>query len=152
MKGDNISMDIVLIAALQSRFAPLPKNMHIIFCIIATVVFLALYIRKRKIVDFLWLFVCDLPLVLQFYGDSTTATVVGVCEVILLVAIFVFHLQDRIAADYQPDYDSESDVSDSKDIDDLKDVEQAVKVERSKLAGNDVDDNVISQAFDNYNT
>ncbi|MCD7803799.1 MAG: hypothetical protein LUH03_01405 [Oscillospiraceae bacterium] len=145
-------MDIVLTASLQSRFAPLPKNMHIVFCIIATVVFVALYIRKRKMVDFLWLLVCDLPLILQFYGDSTTATVIGVCEVILLVAIFVFHLQDRKAAKNQTEDDSQSDESDSGDVDDLKDVEQAVKVERSKLAGNDADDNVISQAFDNYNT
>ncbi|MCD7889471.1 MAG: hypothetical protein LUG23_06110 [Oscillospiraceae bacterium] len=125
--------------------------MHIVFCIIATVVFVALYIRKRKMVDFLWLLVCDLPLILQFYGDSTTATVIGVCEVILLVAIFVFHLQDRKAARNQSEDDSQSDEG-GGDVDDLKDVEQAVKVERSKLAGNDADDNVISQAFDNYNT
>ncbi|MCD7732572.1 MAG: hypothetical protein LUH56_03940 [Oscillospiraceae bacterium] len=145
-------MNIILTAALQSRFAPLPKNMHIVFCIIATVVFVALYVRKRKMVDFLWLLVCDLPLILQFYGDSTTATVIGVCEVILLVAIFVFHLQDRKAARNQSEDDSQSDEGDGGDVDDLKDVEQAVKVERSKLAGNDADDNVIYQAFDNYNT
>ncbi|MCC8196062.1 MAG: hypothetical protein LIO49_04545 [Ruminococcus sp.] len=144
-------MNIVLTAALQSRFAPLPKNMHIVFCIIATVVFVALYIRKRKMVDFLWLLVCDLPLILQFYGDSTTAAVIGVCEVILLIAIFVFHVQDRKAARNQSEDDSQSGEG-GEDVDDLKDVEQAVKVERSKLAGNDADDNVISQAFDNYNT
>ena len=150
-KGDYDIMNFALTAELQSRFAPLPKNMHIIFCIIATVVFLALYIRKRKISDLLWLFVCDLPLILQFYGDSTTAAVVGVCEVILLVAIFVFWLQDRKAAKKQAHDDSESDEGDGEDIDDLKDVEQAVKIERSKLAGNDADDNVINQAFDGYN-
>ncbi len=143
-------MNIVLSAALQSRFAPLPKNMHIVFCIIATVVFLVLYIRKRKIADLLWLFVCDLPLILQFYGDSATAAVVGVCELILLVAIFVFYIQDRKAAKNQSQDDS--DTGNGEDVDDLKDIEQAVKVERSKLAGNDADDNVISQAFDGYNT
>ncbi|MCD7784975.1 MAG: hypothetical protein LUH18_05270 [Oscillospiraceae bacterium] len=141
-------MNLVLTAELQSRFAPLPKNMHIIFCIIATVVFLALYLRKRKIVDFLWLFVCDLPLILQFYGDPTTAAVVGVCEVILLIAIFVFWIQDRKNSKNQLDDESGTD---GGDVDDLKDVEQAVKVERSKLAGNDADDNVINQAFDGYN-
>ncbi len=149
-KGDYDIMNFALTAALQSRFAPLPKNMHIIFCIIATVVFLVLYVRKRKIVDFLWLFVCDLPLILQFYGDSTTAAVVGVCEVILLVAIFVFWLQDRKASKNQAQDDSETDGGDGE-VDDLKDVEQAVKVERSKLAGNDADDNVITQAFDGFN-
>ncbi|MCD8005720.1 MAG: transmembrane domain-containing protein [Oscillospiraceae bacterium] len=143
-------MNIALTAELQSRFAPLPKNIHIFFCIIATIVFLALYIRKHRIVDFLWLFVCDLPLILQFYADSTTAAVIGVCEVILLVAIFVFWLQDRKAAKNQAQDDSES-KDDSGDADDLKDVEQAVKVERSKLAGNEADDNVISQAFDGFN-
>ncbi|MCC8131811.1 MAG: hypothetical protein LUC38_01810 [Oscillospiraceae bacterium] len=141
-------MNIVMSSVLQSRFAPLPRNMHIIFCVIATVVFLALYLKKRKINDLLWLFVCDLPVILQFYGDPTTATVVGVCEVILLVAIFVFYLQDRKKAKNQPkDEDGEG----GGDVDDLKDVEQAVKVERSKLAGNDADDNVISQAFDGIN-
>ncbi|MCD7846759.1 MAG: transmembrane domain-containing protein [Oscillospiraceae bacterium] len=141
-------MNFVLASTLQSRFAPLPKNMHIIFCIIATVVFLVLYLKKRKIVDLLWLLVCDLPLILQFYGDSTTAAVVGVCEVILLVAIFVFWLQDRKNSKNQPNDESGSE---GGDVDDLKDVEQAVKVERSKLAGNDADDNVINQAFDGYN-
>lgn len=141
-------MNILISAALQSRFAPLPKNMHIIFCIIATVVFLLLYIKKRKIVDFLWLFVCDLPLILQFFGDSATAAVVGVCEIVLLVAIFIFYLQDRKATKKQSE---DKDGEDDGDIDDLKDVEQAVKAERSKLAGNDGDDNVITQAFDGYN-
>ncbi len=143
-------MNITLAAELQSRFAPLPKNMHIAFCIIATIVFLALYIRKRKIIDFLWLFVCDLPLILQFYGDSTTAAVIGICEVILLALIFVFWLDERRTAKKQSQDDQDSE--NGGDVDDLKDVEQAVKVERSKLAGNDADDNVISQAFDGYNT
>ena len=144
-------MNTIITAALQSRFAPLPKNMHIVFCIIATVVFLLLYIRKRKIVDFLWLFVCDLPLILQFYGDARTAAVVGVCEVVILVAIFVFWLQERKSAKDEQNDSENSEVDDNDNVDDLKDVEQAVKTERSKLAGNDGDDNVITQAFDGYN-
>ncbi len=144
-------MDILISAALQSRFAPLPKNMHIVFCIIATIVFLLIYIKKRKIVDLLWLFVCDLPLILQFYGDARTAAVVGVCEVVLLVTIFFFWLQERKATKKAQKDVEDGEGSSGDSIDDLKDVEQAVKAERSKLAGNDGDDNVITQAFDGYN-
>lgn len=134
-------MNIVVGAALQSRFAPLSISLHILFCIVATATFIANYIRYKKLIDIFWLIVCDLPVILQFYGDKTTAAVVGVCEVILLVSIYAMYLKEQKSQ-------KENGTDGGQGSDGLKDVEQAVKVERTKLAGSDGDNNVISQAFD----
>lgn len=134
---------IFRIAALQSRFAPLPKTFHIVFCIIATIVFLCIYLRTKKPSNLLWLLACDLLLILQFYGDKATAAVVAVCEIILLLSIFYLRIKDKRKEKSPDDPDGEKD---SKD--ELKDIEKAVKNERSRLADDSKSD-VIAQAFDN---
>lgn len=82
---------------LQSRFAPIPITVHIAFCILATLLFTVLYIRQRKIADFLWLIVCDIPLILHWYGDAQTAYTVLGCEIVLLFLIFIEWLKERKA-------------------------------------------------------
>lgn len=126
---------------LQSRFAPFPKSLHIVFCVIATIVFLAIYFRTRKVSNLLWMVACDMLLVLQFYNDKITALVIGICEVVLFVSIFVLYLSDK---------KKEKEI-DAKCDECLKDIENAVKSERSKIAS-DVKDDVITQAFDNNDT
>ena len=68
---------------LQNRFAPLPQKLHIAFCVFATVFFIFCYLRYRRLSDILWMLICDITLILQFYGDKYTALTVGVCEIIL---------------------------------------------------------------------
>ncbi len=133
---------------IQSRFAPLPKNLHIGFCIFATAFFILLYVKYRKINDLLWLVVCDLTVILQFFGDKYTAFAVGVCEVILLGMIFVQHRSEQKAVKSQSSKDASGESPcNQNNVDDLKDVEKAVRIERSKVIRDNSQD-VIGQAFD----
>lgn len=135
----SVNMNLLLsFSALQSRFAPFPKKLHVIFCIIATVAFIIIYFRTRKISNLLWMIACDTMLILQFYGDKATVTVIGILEVIVFSAIFVLYLKDKKAKK----------AGSPKSEDGRDDLEKAIKAERSKLA-NDTKDDVISQAFDN---
>lgn len=133
--------------AIQNRFAPLPRSLHIAFCVIATILFAVIYFKYRNLKDILWLAVCDLTVILQFYGDKTTATVIGVFEVILLVMIYIEYLKEckikkaKIAAEKASSQSQKPD-------DGLEDVAKAVKQERAKLAPDSGSD-IISQAFDN---
>ena len=61
---------------LQNRFAPLPQKLHIAFCVFATVFFIFCYLRYRRLSDILWMLICDITLILQFYGDKYTALTV----------------------------------------------------------------------------
>lgn len=132
--------------ALQNRFAPLAKNLHIIFCCLATVLFIILYFKYKKLSDALWLIACDLTIILQFYGDKFTAGVIGVCEIILLAFIFIEYLKTAKAERAKKAAEKSAENA-SNEQDDLKDVEKAVKSERSKLAS-DSEDDIISNAFD----
>lgn len=135
---------ILRTAGIQSRFAPLPTWLHVVFCIVATVLFIALYIRHRRVNDILWLIVCDLTLLLQFFTDRYTAYAVGICEVILLVMIFLQHRSDKKESKSA----SKGGSKNGQSADDLSDVEKAVKTERKQIIKDNSGD-IIGQAFDN---
>ncbi len=88
-------MLLTQIFPLQSRFAPIPMGVHIAFCVLATILFAVLFIRQKKLSDFLWIIVCDLPIILQWYGNAVTAYFILACEIILLGLIFWEWLKDR---------------------------------------------------------
>ena len=135
---------ILRTAGIQSRFAPLPTWLHVVFCIVATVLFIALYIRHRRVNDILWLIVCDLTLLLQFFTDRYTAYAVGICEAILLVMIFLQHRSDKKESKSA----SKGGSKNGQSADDLSDVEKAVKTERKQIIKDNSGD-IIGQAFDN---
>lgn len=135
-------MNILTALALQSRFAPVPQTLHLIFCLAATLLFAVIYIRNKKLSNIYWLLICDTTLILQFYSDSITATVVAICEIILLgLVIYQSNKEakaDKAAEEATLKADSEADI---KELDDL------VKSERKAILGeNKVD--VIADAFD----
>lgn len=135
---------------MQKRFAPLPLNFHIFLCLLLTVIFILLYLRYRKIKDILWMVAFDMILILQFYGDEKTATVIGIFEIILLALIFKEYLKDlkELKAKKAAEKAAEEAAADTAGEDDLDDVAKAVKAERAKLAPDEGTD-MISQAFDN---
>lgn len=135
---------------MQKRFAPLPLNFHIVLCLVVTVIFILLYLRYHKVKDILWMVAFDMILILQFYGDEKTATVIGIFEIILLALIFKEYLKDlkELRAKKAAQKAAEEAAGDAAEEDDLGDVAKAVKAERSKLAPDSGTD-MISQAFDN---
>ena len=131
---------------LQNRFAPLPQKLHIVFCVFATVFFIFCYLRYRRLSDILWMIICDITLILQFYGDKYTALTVGICEIILFALMFLDYRKKKSAEKAAESESKRNEDSNGGKPDDLSDIEKAVRAERSKVVKNDSD--VISSAFD----
>lgn len=131
---------------LQNRFAPLPQKLHIVFCVFATVFFIFCYLRYRRLSDILWMIICDITLILQFYGDKYTALIVGICEIILFALMFLDYRKKKSAEKAAESESKRNEDSNGGKPDDLSDIEKAVRTERSKVVKNDSD--VISSAFD----
>lgn len=130
----------VNVPALQSRFAPLPMHLHIIFCVLATVLFIVIYLRNKKLSNIFWLLICDATLVLQWYGDKVTALGVGICEIVLFV-LLVLELRKEKKADAEKTSEKNGDV-----VDELKDIEKVVKSERKAIMNEEAD--FIDEAFE----
>lgn len=131
---------------LQNRFAPLPQKLHIVFCVFATVFFIFCYLRYRRLSDILWMIICDITLILQFYGDKYTALTVGICEIILFALMYLDYRKKKSAEKAAESESKRNEDSNGGKPDDLSDIEKAVRTERSKVVKNDSD--VISSAFD----
>ena len=130
----------VNVPALQSRFTPLPMHLHIIFCVLATVLFIVIYLRNKKLSNIFWLLICDATLVLQWYGDKVTALGVGICEIVLFV-LLVLELRKEKKADAEKTSEKNGDV-----VDELKDIEKVVKNERKAIMNEEAD--FIDEAFE----
>lgn len=139
---------------LRSRFAPLPTGLHLGFCAFATVIFLLIYLRKKNLSSIIWMLICDATVILQFYGDSTTATAVGICEIILFAILakvsFSEHMAARAekkAAEAAKAAAETSEDSTESEPDERDDIAKLVKAERQKLNADGKDD-IISNAFE----
>ncbi len=141
-------MNILAIQALQNRFAPLPMNLHIGFCIIATALFLTIYFRSKKLSNIYWALICDATIILQWYGDPITAAGVGICEIALFV-ILILELRKEKKADAALAKEAANAEEISEPEDDLSDIEKVVKSERKQIANDKTD--VISEAFEDEN-
>lgn len=129
---------------LQNRFAPLPLEMHIAFCAVATVLFVILFLRHKRMSDLYWLLACDTTLILQFYYDPVTATAVGICEVVLLALIVWEGVKESKVKKAEKLAKKEAEKNGEDEIDEL---DQLVKTERRAIMEeNKVD--VIGDAFD----
>ena len=75
---------------LQNVYAPFPIKFHIVFCIIATVVYALQYTRQKSVHYLLMALAVDATLVTQFCTDSIIITCLFVLEVVLLAASAYF--------------------------------------------------------------
>lgn len=141
-------MNMLAIQALQNRFAPLPINLHIGFCIVATALFLTIYFRNKKLSNIYWALICDATIILQWYGDPITASGVGICEIALFV-ILILELRKEKKADAALAKETANAEEISEPEDDLSDIEKVVKNERKQIANDTTD--VISEAFEDEN-
>ncbi len=139
-------MNFFAINVLQSRFAPLPMKLHIIFCLLASALFLVLYLRTKKMSNVIWLLICDATIILQWFGDSETAVGVAICE-IALFALLVIELRAEKKAEAAAKKAAEGDAEVIED--DLSDIEKVVKSERKAIINEEID--VIGEAFEDDN-
>ncbi len=134
------------VPVLQSRFAPLPMHLHVIFCVLATVLFVVIYLRTKKLSNIFWLLICDATLVLQWYGDKTTALGVGICEIVLFVLLVLELRKEKKADAKNAEKPSAENKENSGTVDELKDIERVVKNERKAIMNEEID--IISEAFE----
>ncbi len=139
-------MNFLAIDVLQNRFAPLPMNLHIIFCILATALFLLLYFRTKKLSNVFWMLICDATIILQWHGDPVTALGVGICEIVLFV-LLIIEMRKENKAELAAKNGSENSNEDA--MDDLSDIEKVVKSERKAIINEEID--VIGEAFEDDN-
>ncbi len=76
--------------AMQNVYAPLPMNIHLIFCIIATIVYLTQYARKGAVHYLLLLLAVDLTFVTQICTANAVIGCLFAAEVVLLICSGVF--------------------------------------------------------------
>lgn len=139
-------MNFLAIDMLQNRFSPLPMNLHVIFCLIATALFVLLYFRTKKMSNVFWALICDATIILQWYGDPVTATGVGVCEIVLFV-LLIIELRKEKKAELLASKKAENGAEEAQD--DLSDIEKVVKSERKAIINEEID--VIGEAFEDDN-
>ena len=130
-------------AMLNSRFTPMPMKFQLPFCIVATLIFLIIFLKRKNISSIIWILICDATLILQFYNDRTTALAVGICEIFLFAVLFVLWIRGKIAAKNSPPEDSSPD----PENDDRADIEKLMKSEMQNIVPEKKED-VIGSAFD----
>ncbi len=138
---------VMLLTGLRGRFTPVPTAWHICFCIFATIVFAAIFLRKKTVSSLIWLLICDTPIVLQFFGDKSTAAAVAICEIFLFALLFWTTSNERIAKKKQQLREEEEQKHpDAFFPEDMGDIDRLIKSESSNLADNK--DDVIHNAFE----
>lgn len=140
-------MSLLSASVLRSRFVVMPFMMHLGFCILATVVFVAIFLRKKTISSLIWLLICDSTLILQFFGDKSTATAVLICEIFLFIMLFWASANERIAAKKKKLREEEEAAHPDAFLpEDLNDIDKLIKSETTNIADNSND--VIHNAFE----
>lgn len=71
---------------LQNVYTPLPLNVHFIFCLIATLLYLLQYYRKGAVHYLVLMAAVDATIVTQFWTTPAAIAVLAVAEVVLLAA------------------------------------------------------------------
>lgn len=151
-------MIISAAAELSSRFAPIPKDLHLGFCVFATIVFMIIFWRNRTVSSIIWALICDSTAILQFYDDLNTAFAVGACEVVLFgILIWISRAERQTleqegaaeeALEIAAEVEEDPECGGADEPDDLEDIAKLVRSERSKLADAGDGDDIIKNAFE----
>lgn len=75
---------LLVINTMQNVYVPLPLNAHIIFCIIATIVYVLEIYKKHSLHYFFTMLAVDATLLMQIFPNSVMVIVLAVMEVLLL--------------------------------------------------------------------
>ncbi len=75
---------------MQNVYVPLPFKAHMIFCIIATIVYALEIYRKRSVHYVFMMLAIDATLMMQFFNNSTAVIILAVMEGLLLGAAITF--------------------------------------------------------------
>lgn len=118
---------------MQNVYTPLPFKMHFVFCIVATLLYLFQFYRKRSAYYLFIMFAIDLTFITQYYTNEPVIIGLFVTEIILLIAAFISsHIYNKkVRAE---------NAQQEKEAEQKKEAEKAFSEENKKIVDNAFDD------------
>ena len=80
-------------ATVKSVYTPMPLGAHFVFCLIATLVYLALYYMRGSLHYLLIMFAIDATIITQYWTSSMAIILLGAAEILLLGAALYFYIR-----------------------------------------------------------
>ena len=81
---------------MQNVYTPLPFNFHLCFCLVATLLYLVQFYRKRSVYYLLIMIAVDLTFVTQYWTSKPVICGLAVAEIALIVsAVSASHFHNK---------------------------------------------------------
>lgn len=122
---------------LQNVYTPLPFRMHFVFCLLATLLYLVQFYRKRSAYYLLIMAAIDLTFITQYWTSKPVIWGLGIAEVILLVlaALSAYRYNKKIKAQ-----NAQANAQLEKALTEKKEAEKTFAEENEKIVDNAFDD------------
>lgn len=82
---------------MQNVYAPLPLAAHLVFCVLATLLYAILFNRRGKKHYLILIIAIDLTLMTQFWTDKMVIFALGASEAILVIMAIVMTIKENKA-------------------------------------------------------
>lgn len=124
-------------AKLQNVYTPLPFRIHFVFCILATLLYLVQFYRKRSAYYLFIMAAIDLTFITQFWSSKPVIWGLGIAEIILIVlAAFSAHRYNKKAKAENAEKDAQA----AKVLAEKREAEKSFTEENKKIVDNAFDD------------
>ena len=78
---------------MQNVYTPLSLTAHLIFCFLATALYLAMYYRRGSVHYLLLMAAIDATIITQYWTSSAAITALGIAEAILICGAIFFYIK-----------------------------------------------------------
>ncbi len=78
---------------MQNVYTPLSLTAHLIFCFLATALYLTMYYRRGSVHYLLLMFAIDATIITQYWTSSAAITTLGIIEIILIGSTIFFYIK-----------------------------------------------------------
>lgn len=122
---------------MQNVYTPLPFKIHFIFCIIATLIYLAQYVRKHSLYYLFIMFAIDLTFVTQYFTSKPVIIALFIAEIILitLAVIFAYKYNKKVKLE-----NAEAEAEKNKELSNKKEAEKSFSENEKKIVDNAFND------------
>lgn len=124
-------------AELQNVYTPLPFNIHFGFCLVATLLYLVQYWRKKSAYYLFIMIAIDLTFITQYFTSKPVIWGLAVAEVVLIVAavISAYLHNKKVKAENAEKFEAEKQAFENK-----KEAEKAQHENDKKVVDNAFED------------
>lgn len=78
---------------MQNVYTPLSLTAHLIFCLLATALYLIMYYRRGSVHYLLLMAAIDATIITQYWTSSAAITTLGIAEILLIGAAIFFYVR-----------------------------------------------------------